>query len=63
MIILHFKLIEINIILTMIKLTRTYYKRFSQLKAAEYLKNVEGFKLISTNYSDDFKINVNELVH
>jgi hypothetical protein len=43
----------------MIKLTRIYNKRFSQSKIVQSLKTLDGFKLLSTNYSDDLKIHVN----
>ncbi len=47
----------------MIKLARIYNKRFTSLKILSNISTVEGYKLLSSNYSDDLKIQINELMH
>lgn len=48
----------------MIKLARIYHKRFTHLNVCHSkISTVEGYKLLSSNYSDDLKIQINELMH
>ena len=43
----------------MIKLARIYNQRLATLKLNSGVSTVEGYKLLSSNYSEDFKIQVN----
>lgn len=51
----------------MIKLSKVYNKRFTSLQVSSYFSNINGFstnniqgyKLLSSNFSDDLKLQIN----